>query len=121
MKKIVCLLLVALMFVSFCACGSEDTDSTTTTTAAASDYEQALMGKWSRNNSDIVMELSADNKGSFTQKGIITSLYWEADASGIVLKTNMVGENVKLSYTLDGDTLTVQNEDGTKVVYKKVK
>ena len=119
MKKIVCLLLVALMFVSFCACGSEDT--TTTTTVASSDYEQALMGKWSRNNSDIVMELSADNKGSFTQKGIITSLYWEADASGIVLKTNMVGENVKLPYTLDGDTLTVQNEDGTKVVYIKIK
>ncbi|MBR5273436.1 MAG: hypothetical protein IKU25_08640 [Clostridia bacterium] len=118
MKKIVCLLLVAVMFVTFCACGNNDTDTTTTT---VSSYEQALIGTWNRANSDIVLELKADNKGTQTQKSIATNLYWEADADGIVLKTNMVGENVKTPYTLDGDTLTIQNVDGTKVVYTRVK
>ena len=118
MKKIVCLLMVALMLVCFCACGNGG-DSDTTTTTVISDVEKALIGKWNRNNSDIVLELMENNKGTQTQKGISTNVYWEADADGIVLKTNMVAENVKMEYTLEGDTLTIKNTDGTKVVYTR--
>lgn len=122
MKKIISLIFVVLVLASLCACSStEDGEQTTTTAAADTSYEQRLYGEWKRENSDIVMMLSANHKGAEKQKGLSTTLYWEADADNIVIKKNMVGEAEAVPYTLESNTLTIHNSNGTTVVYKKIK
>lgn len=119
MKKVIGLIMVVLALVSLCACSGTGDDTETTT--QVSQYEQVLYGDWKRENSDIVITLASGNSGKQTQGSLSINLYWEADAETILIKTNMVGEQKGVPYTLDGDTLTLNNEDGTKTVYTKVK
>lgn len=119
MKKIISLIFVLLIMASLCAC-SDKGDETEATTAVAQ-YEQALYGDWKRENSDITITLEAGNSGKQTQGTLAKNLYWEVDEQTILLKTNMVGEQKGVPYTLSGDTLTISNEDGTTTVYTRVK
>ncbi len=111
-------MIVMTLAFSLCACGDDGEDQTTT---LVNSYEQLLCGIWKRNNSDIMLTLNEDKTGTQKQKGIAVKLYWEADADTILIKDNMVGEKTGTPYTLDGNTLTISNEDGTKTTYTRVK
>jgi hypothetical protein len=80
----------------------------------------SLYGEWKRKNSDIIIMLTSNNYDTQKQKGLVVSIYWEADANTILMKTNMVGEAKALPYTLDAKTLTIHNTDGSKTVYTRL-
>lgn len=120
MKKIVSLMFVILIMFSLCACSGSD-DEQYTTTSPNIFYEQCIYGEWKRENSDVVMMLTSGNYGTKKQRGLTTSLYWEADAEKILIKENQLSNEEGLPYTLEADKLTIHNANGTKTVYRRVK
>ena len=119
MKKILSLAFVVIMLFSLCAC-NKGSDTEASTTQEKNYYEMSLYGEWKRQNSDIVIMLTSGNYGTQKQKGLTVSIYWEADANTILLKTNMVGETKALPYTLDSKTLVIHNLDGSKTIYTRL-
>jgi len=121
MKKIISLVFAVFMLASLCACSDKVEEKQTTTTSPNTFYEQRIYGEWKRENSDVVMMLTSDNYGTKKQKGLIISLYWEADAEKILIKEDQLSEDEALPYLLEPDTLTIYHPNGVRTVYKRVK
>ena len=112
MKKIVALTLVLVMVLALCACGggsktAAGTWKLTGMTQDGQDYSQYL----SMLGMEITMVLNDDGTGTMEAMGEKVDVTW--DANGITSQ----GETI--SYTLDGDKLTV-TQNGSSIIFVKI-
>ena len=116
MKKIAALTLVLVMVLALCACGG------------GSDGKNSAVGTWTiksmtnggetYNVDDvpalkdfIVMELREDGTGTITSSGETTPLTWDG--------SNITVEGDPASYSVSGDTLTLNSTSYTFVFVRK--
>ena len=115
MKKLCALVSVFLLICTLlCACKAQapDTPETTTTTAAA---ENSLVGSWTciANDETISLVLNEDNTGMLAIGVIIGyDLTYTAEDGKITFEAeNDIFQGKPLDYVLDGDNLTLSNEE----------
>jgi uncharacterized lipoprotein YehR (DUF1307 family) len=110
MKKTLAVLLALMLMFSLVACGGGGS---------------SLVGKWvPEEGQDISgdfieerMELSKDGTGI----GDGMSLKWKAEKDRLTFNLDLLGFGLALAYDyeISGDTLTLTNDDGESVTYKK--
>lgn len=112
MKKILALLMVLLLGISLCACGS----------ANSGNVEAQLKGKWQMDAGEAVTAIYSFSNGSVscqtTAMGITLDPNegtYDITNSQIVITWTNNGKSVEFDYTLNDDGLTLKSEDGTSL------
>ena len=105
MKKVLSLILVFVVFLSLCACGT----NTAVQNAVSDKKTVEVVGKWTAadGNSRVYIYLNEDYTGEMEAGGISLKYTWEYDESTRVVTINFEAVNLpgKLTYQPEDDTL----------------
>lgn len=101
-----CLVIVMITF-SLSACG----------------VDKKFVGTWKEEGSSSVMVLASDGTGSINEDGISGSVNWSVENNKLFLTVSLCGlsETMECTYEFSGDTMTLNELDGTTYVYHKSK
>lgn len=124
-KKLLALLLALVMLFALCACGGDKTgdekDTKTSSSSAKKEKKDALAGKWVDEEEGVILTLKDGGTGSVGMDGVTIDLEWEATKSELTWTMTFMGETEEqtFEYELDGDVLTLIDENGDETVLVK--
>lgn len=105
MKKILSLLLIAILTFSLVACGSE---------------EATIVGSWeSVDVSGAIYNFGEDGKGSYEFMGASMDFTYTDDGTSVTIQYTTATEPNVFKYTIDGKKLSIEDSFGTIVEYKR--
>ena len=113
-KAVLCLSLVAILLVTLVACGGiAGRYDLVTMEAGGQSMDIAALKALTGQEMDMYLELNSDGTGVMKMDGETTEMVY--DDSQIWPASD---PDDKVAYTVDGDTLTIE-QDGVKMVFKK--
>ena len=106
-KKLLILLALTLILISFAACGGSG--------------EGTLVGTWSTDGApDALFIFNEDGTGELDSGIAVLEFDWTADGNSLTLVNNDEGVHDEMEFEVDGDTLTLSTAVGTIRTYTRV-
>ncbi|MBQ7647261.1 MAG: hypothetical protein IJS94_08340 [Clostridia bacterium] len=115
-SKVLALIMIAAMLLTFAACGAAKNDKPADTTAAPVSNGSPLVGTWESNEAEgVVYTFNGDGTGTLKGDGYSMTLNYTDNGTSIDVSYNGGDEVQTQDYTINGDVLTLAGIGYTKV------